>query len=300
MSTTPEVVIGMPVYNDAAFLREALDSVLAQTFTDFRIVVSDDASTDGSDEICREYAARDPRITFVRQPRNLGISRNMEFLRDHAVAPWFAWVGDDDVWDPAFLERLLASVRGRPSAAVAFCTYALIDDEGRPIGSPRDFDYGGPTPLARLARLVREPDDCFGYGLVRGALAQRVCFPRWPWPSRDQAYNNIYPSLCHYLAAGDYVHVRGEPLYRKRVKSTEGLRHDPRSGGGLRSLARYTARRFYLVGYSARSVQRGGGPLLALRVLPALFRRWFLGSVFAEWRNALRSRARRSGRAPAA
>jgi len=89
----PLITVGMPVYNDAAYLRESLDSVLAQTFTDFALIISDDASTDGSDAICREYVQRDCRITFARQERNLGISRNMTFVKDQSTSPYFAWGG---------------------------------------------------------------------------------------------------------------------------------------------------------------------------------------------------------------
>ena len=290
----PAVTVGMPVYNDAAFLRQSLDSVLAQTFTDFRLVISDDASTDGSDEICRQYATRDPRVTFIRQPENLGISRNMEFLRDQSTSPYFAWVGDDDVWDPRFLERLYASLGEHPSAAVAFCTYRMIDEQGHAIEEKRDFDYQGSTPLRRLKRLLERSDDAFGYGLIRAEAVRGATFPRWPWPNRDQAYNNIYPSLCHYLTTGDYVHVYGAPLYRKRIKANEAQRHNRRAGSGPWELVRFATRRLYLVGYSYRVIRRAGGPLLATRALPGLVHRWLIVPVLQEVGGALS--AKRSSR----
>jgi len=283
----PAITVGMPVFNDGAFLRQALDSVLAQTFTDFTLIISDDASTDGSERICQEYAGKDARITFVQQPRNLGISRNMRFLRDQARSPYFAWVGDDDVWADRFLERLWRSLEERPSAVVAFCTYVLMDELGRPMGRERDFDYGAATPARRLKHFLQESDDCFGYGLIRAAAVRDAPFPRWPWPNRNQAYNNIFPSLCHYLVEGDYVHISGAPLYFKRVKATEARRHNRQAGSGAWELIRFTTRRFYLACYSAAAISRAGGVFLGARMLPRLFYRWFVVAAGREWGAAL-------------
>lgn len=289
-TTPPGITVGMPVYNDEDYLRQALDSILAQSFEDFVLVISDDASTDGSAEICREYARRDPRIEVVQQEKNLGISRNMEFLRDRCRSAYFAWVGDDDVWDPHFLERLLETLRARPGAVVAFCTYVFVDSAGLPLGEKRDFDYAGPTAKARLRRLFRRSDDCFGYGLIKADAVRGASFPRWPWPNRDQAYNNIYPSLCHYLVQGDYAHVYGDPLYQKRVKENESQRHNRRAGGGLAELIRFSTRRCYLVLYSFRAIWRAGGLLLAVQALPWLCVSWFFSSVVREWKQAVTGR----------
>lgn len=81
----PRVSIGMPVYNGDPFIRGALDSLLAQTFTDFELIISDNASTDRTEAICREYAARDIRIRYVRQTENRGAKANFEFVLDKAV-----------------------------------------------------------------------------------------------------------------------------------------------------------------------------------------------------------------------
>src|SRR6266853_631610 len=72
----PIVSVGLPVYNGEAYLRQVLESVLAQTFTEFELVISDNASTDGTEKICREYAAADPRIRWHRQARNRGVTWN--------------------------------------------------------------------------------------------------------------------------------------------------------------------------------------------------------------------------------
>ncbi|WNC86000.1 glycosyltransferase family 2 protein [Thermosynechococcus sp. QKsg1] len=87
--------IGMPVYNGAKFIREALDSLLAQTFTDFELIISDNASTDETEAICREYAAKDKRIRYVRQAQNLGAAANFKYVLDEARGEYFMWAAAD-------------------------------------------------------------------------------------------------------------------------------------------------------------------------------------------------------------
>jgi len=92
----PQVSIGLIVYNGAATLRVALDSILNQTFTDFELIISDNASTDDTENICREYAYSDKRIYYIRQPMNIGIHANVLFVCRQAVAEYFMWAGADD------------------------------------------------------------------------------------------------------------------------------------------------------------------------------------------------------------
>lgn len=99
----PEVSIGMPVYNGAKYIREALDSLLAQTFTDFELIISDNASTDATQSICEEYARRDPRIRYVRQAENNGAITNFRFVLDCARADLFMWAAYDDLWAADYL-----------------------------------------------------------------------------------------------------------------------------------------------------------------------------------------------------
>ena len=75
--TAPRVSIGLPVFNGEGFLSDAVGSILAQTYTDFELIISDNASTDGTEEICRDYAASDPRIRYDRTVRNLGAAANL-------------------------------------------------------------------------------------------------------------------------------------------------------------------------------------------------------------------------------
>lgn len=106
----PSVSIGMPVYNGESFIREALDSLLTQTFTDFELIISDNASTDGTEAICREYAAKDARIRYVRQSGNISVGENFRFVLQKSRANYFMWMTDDDFWPQNAIETLFTTL----------------------------------------------------------------------------------------------------------------------------------------------------------------------------------------------
>jgi glycosyltransferase involved in cell wall biosynthesis len=105
----PLVSIGMPVFNGAKLICQALDSLLAQKFADFELIVSDNGSTDGTGEICKRYEARDPRIAYFRQPRNMGALWNFNYVLKRARGEYFMWAAADDTWEPDFIAENLKS-----------------------------------------------------------------------------------------------------------------------------------------------------------------------------------------------
>lgn len=107
----PRVSIGMPVFNGADTIRPALDSLLGQTFQDFELVISDNASEDGTEDLCREYANHDDRIRYVRQPYNIGAAANFAFVLHKARGEYFMWAAADDTRSPDYLEKNLAFLR---------------------------------------------------------------------------------------------------------------------------------------------------------------------------------------------
>lgn len=102
--------IGMPIYNGQAYMREAIDSLLAQKAFDFELIISDNASTDGTQAICEAYAAADPRVRYIRQPTNLGASGNLKFVLRAARFEYFMWAACDDSWSAQWVETLLAAI----------------------------------------------------------------------------------------------------------------------------------------------------------------------------------------------
>jgi len=129
----PTVSIGMPVFNDVKFLPKALDSLLSQTFIDFELIISDDCSSDGSQEVCLNYAKLDSRIKYIRQEWNIGISKNMMYLLQTAKGDYFMWAGNDDMWHKDFLSKLVKTLQHSENCVSAFGPYIDIDENGQPI-----------------------------------------------------------------------------------------------------------------------------------------------------------------------
>jgi glycosyltransferase involved in cell wall biosynthesis len=130
VSGTPKVSIGMPVYNGERLLPETLDSILAQTFPDFELVISDNASTDATPEICRRYMDRDSRIRYERNATNIGIIANHNRTFRLSRAPYFKWQAHDDLLAPEFLERCVAILDEDQTTVLVGTRVALVDEHG--------------------------------------------------------------------------------------------------------------------------------------------------------------------------
>src|SRR5690242_4479749 len=101
----PRVTIGVPVYNGGPGLRGVLQSILNQSYPSFRLLISDNASTDDTERTCRDFAAKDARVVYVRQASNIGASANFEYLLAEATTEYFFWAAADDVRSNDFIER---------------------------------------------------------------------------------------------------------------------------------------------------------------------------------------------------
>ena len=182
----PKLSIGIPVYNGESYLPEALRAFLEQDYSDFELIVSDNASTDRTEAIVREFAARDSRIRYYRNPENLGASRNFSRVFDYARGEFFKWACADDLPYPGYLRRLTETLAAAPPEVVLVTSrVALIDGEGRPLtdeeGRPFAWtewasEWGGPerlstdaaTPSRRLAEVLPRLRWCTAYmGIFR-------------------------------------------------------------------------------------------------------------------------------------
>ena len=103
----PKLTIGMPVYNGELFIKRAIESILAQTFTDFELIISDNASTDSTQEICQSFSKKDNRIRIFKQEKNIGVHKNFYFVLSQAKSQYFAWAAVDDYLDKDFMEKNL-------------------------------------------------------------------------------------------------------------------------------------------------------------------------------------------------
>ena len=107
MTLNPKLTIGMPVYNGELFIKKAIESILAQTFTDFELIISDNSSTDSTQKICQDFLDKDNRIQIFTQKKNIGVHRNFNFLLFQAKGEYFAWAAVDDHLDNDFMEKNL-------------------------------------------------------------------------------------------------------------------------------------------------------------------------------------------------
>ena len=179
----PRVSIALPVYNGEEYVGPAIESLLAQTFTDFELVIVDNASTDRTSEICRAFAAGDSRVRYHRNERNIGGGPNQNRGFELANrAPYFKWAAHDDLHAPTFLERCVEALDRDPGAVLAFTRAELIDAEGNTIGPrTRTLPLDSPDATVRFEAILPGYDclDMFSV-MRREALTQRPVLGLFP------------------------------------------------------------------------------------------------------------------------
>jgi glycosyltransferase involved in cell wall biosynthesis len=146
---TPRTVLGMTLYNNAQHLREATDSILAQTHSDFILLMLDDGSSDEVETTAREYEQHDGRVRYLRHQQRQGMVPTWKEVveiarRDYPGAEYFAWVSDHDRWDPRWLARMLEELDSHPDAVLAYPQTLRMDERGARVEKePRVFDTSG-------------------------------------------------------------------------------------------------------------------------------------------------------------
>jgi glycosyltransferase involved in cell wall biosynthesis len=179
--SAPRVSVGLPVFNGEKFLRDCLESLLGQTFADFEIVICDNASTDGTENICREYAAKDPRIRYFRNSENLGAGRNYNRTFELSRGTYFKWASHDDVCAPRFLQACVEELERNSEAVLVFPKMVDIDDEGRSLGVrnishiPR-WERGAYDSVSRRFRNLLRTDYTVEeiFGLIRAEVLRKT------------------------------------------------------------------------------------------------------------------------------
>jgi glycosyltransferase involved in cell wall biosynthesis len=211
----PFVSVLMPVYNAGRFLREAVDSVLAQTYPAFELIAIDDASTDGSYAVLQDYAARDSRVRVFRQPQNLGIvaARNRAFAEARPDATYYAILDSDDVALPERLQKQVAFLEAHADHALVGGHTEIIDERSQPVGI-RHY----PTDYAAICRTITRynPIAQPAVMLRRSMLEPAPYHAGFP---RCQDYE-----LWLRLASEHPVANLDCPVLRYRVSPTQGKR----------------------------------------------------------------------------
>jgi glycosyltransferase involved in cell wall biosynthesis len=169
MDKAPLVSIGLPVFNGERYIPQALDSLLAQSYDNFELNISDNASTDGTEEICRLYAAKDHRVHYYRQPRNVGLMGNWRCVLQLASGEYFMWAQHDDCWSMNYIGTLLKCLLACPGAILAAGRTLYIDGDGNPYHlDPDDAPVRhGNGSISTAKQLLQQHAQGWLHGLFR-------------------------------------------------------------------------------------------------------------------------------------
>jgi glycosyltransferase involved in cell wall biosynthesis len=171
----PRLSIGLPVYNGEKFLKEALDSLLNQTFEDFELIISDNASTDKTEEICRTYAAEDKRIRYYRNQKNIGCAGNFNRVFQLSSGEYFKWAAHDDLHAPDFLNKCIEILDQDLSIILCHSQVNLVDEGGKFL---QNYDIKLKTDSPKVHERFHEllaKHLCYQcYGVIRADVLKKM------------------------------------------------------------------------------------------------------------------------------
>jgi glycosyltransferase involved in cell wall biosynthesis len=212
------VTVGVPVRNGAATLRDMLSAIERQTHHDLEVVVADNASTDGTSDVVREFAERDPRFRLLRHDQPLTMIQNWRSVYEACATPYFMWAADDDVISDDYVEGLLSALERHPEAGLAFGQVVRSQGLDDSYLSKPPYDYRCDTRgHSVLRRLLADKNGGFAiYGLFR-----RKVLEAYGW--HEHSLSPDWPLMIHLLVRTDIVQVTGPTMYYRfeRPKGAE-------------------------------------------------------------------------------
>ena len=209
---TPRISIGLPVYNGEKYLRGALQSILNQTFADFELIISDNASTDATGEICRGFAAKDSRVRYYRNEVNIGAAPNHNRVFELATGEYFKWAAHDDLYPKEMLQRCFEVLEKSPSSvSLVYSHFERIDESGNSLGVKSDpIEKKDPRPYRRLVELLLNIGDYSAtYALMRSSVLGQTRLSG-SFPYSDKVY------MAELAMLGELWEIP-EPLLRLRI-----------------------------------------------------------------------------------
>ncbi|MDT7041568.1 glycosyltransferase family 2 protein [Candidatus Nitronereus thalassa] len=217
----PRVSVGLPVYNGENFLVEAIDSILGQTYKDFELIISDNHSTDRTEEICRKYEARDDRVKYYRAEKNMGASWNFNRVVELASGEYFQWMAHDDVLAPTFIEKAVAVLDSDPTVVLAFSKTKFINEEGKYL---KDYNYQLDVESYQWSRrfvdlIVADQIVVEIFGLMRADVLWST-LPFGSYVGSDRV-------MLGELSLRGRFHKMPEPLFYHREHSNRSTKANP-------------------------------------------------------------------------
>jgi glycosyltransferase involved in cell wall biosynthesis len=174
MGARPRISVTLPVYNGERYLSHAIESILGQTFPDLELIISDNASTDATEEICRGFETQDRRVRYLRQPKNIGASPNFNICYQLASSEYFKWAAHDDFLEPEYLAECIRLLDANPDAVLCQSLVRLVDDEDRAVEAFRAVEPAAASPdlVERFAARMRNPRCLDIWGVIRRSALQ--------------------------------------------------------------------------------------------------------------------------------
>lgn len=168
--------IGLPIYNGERYLEETLNSILSQTYSNYELIISDNASNDKTQDICQSYALKDCRIRYYRNRENIGAVRNFYKVFNLASSEYFKWIADDDVYAPEFLQKCIDVLDHNPSVILCFTKTIIIDEQSRLVKNLNTLvDTTSTKPFERFYSLIRyERLGVQMYGVIRSSALKMM------------------------------------------------------------------------------------------------------------------------------
>ncbi len=201
----------MPVFNGSNFIRDALDSIIGQSFTDFELIVCDNASEDDTRDIVQQYAASDSRIELISNPRNIGASANYNLGFRHGRGKYLKWCAHDDTLSPNYLEACIGVMDANPDVALAFGSTLGITGQNEivsPVGDETP-SLDSNDPAKRFRQAIELSGTCFPiFGLFRRANLERSTLHR-PYYGSDRAV------LAEAAIMGKFIRVEEAIFYNR-------------------------------------------------------------------------------------
>jgi glycosyltransferase involved in cell wall biosynthesis len=215
----PRVSIGLAVFNGERYLSEAIASILAQTFANFELIISDNASTDATEQICRDYARHDKRIRYSRLAKNIGGTQNANRTFGLARGHYFRMAAHDDILAPDLLRQCVNILDRHQSVVLCYSSTMLIDEHDRPISVIQTDAATSAKPHLRFRNLAQQHDGEMAYGLIRSAvLRQTELQPNYP--------ESDFGFLCELSLHGQFYRIPEVLFYRRHHSLSSSAQAD--------------------------------------------------------------------------
>ncbi len=176
LAADPPVTVGLPVYNGERYVAHAIESLLGQTFEDFRVIITDNASTDGTGEICKRYADQDPRVTYHRNATNIGMAGNYNLVFGMCRSRYFRWATADDYSSADSLADAVQTLEADPGLALCYPRAVFVDGDGKELSRWQDdLHLMQPDPVERFKVVVQRIGRVHHHlGLMRSSIMRRT------------------------------------------------------------------------------------------------------------------------------